>query len=245
MRAIGYIRVSTEDQAEHGVSLLHQAERIRSYCKYRGVELIEIIEDAGVSGGTNRARDGFMRLLNRVESGEGDAVILYSLDRLSRDMLTLLALERLLNECNVELHTVEGAVDTSTPDGFMSFAMKAFLGEMERRQIKHRTKAALGHKKHRGEVVGSIPYGYQRVGDSLEESAVEQAIIRYANELHLKGHTLAAIERNFKETGIKTRARKSWTPQQIKRLIQNYSPTRQTPTTKLATATRQFIEAIA
>ena len=55
-------------------------------------------------------------------------------------MLTLLAFERLLSEYDIELHTIEGQIDTSTPTGFMSYAMRAFVGEMERRQIKYRTK---------------------------------------------------------------------------------------------------------
>ena len=93
-------------------------------------------------------------------------------------MLTLLALERYLNEHDVELHTVEGQVDTSTPDGFMNFAMKAFLGEMERRQVKYRTKKALQHKKAHGEVVGAVPFGYRREGKDLVPDLNEQAIIK-------------------------------------------------------------------
>ena len=136
MKVIGYIRVSTEKQATEGVSLENQREQIEKYCRYRNFDLVGIIEDAGVSGGVNKARTGFISLLDRIETGEVKAVILYSLERLSRDMLTLLALERLLDEYDIELHTVDGQIDTSTPDGFMGFAMRSFLGEMERRQVK-------------------------------------------------------------------------------------------------------------
>ena len=152
MDAIGYIRVSTEEQAREGVSLDNQKARIESYCKYKRFDLRSTIEDAGISGGKNKARPGFIDLLDRIESGKARVVVIYSLERLSRDMLTLLALERLLDGNGVELHTVDGLVDTSTPDGWLNFAMKAFLGEMERRQVKHRTKKAMEFKNNEGSV---------------------------------------------------------------------------------------------
>ena len=73
----------------------------------KGFILIDMIEDAGISGGKNKSRPGFMVLLDKVESNGIDAMVLYSLERLSRDMLTLLALERFLDERDIELHTVE------------------------------------------------------------------------------------------------------------------------------------------
>ncbi len=245
MNGIGYTRVSTEGQAEKGVSLEHQAERIRAYCEYRGISLIAEIEDAGLSGGINRAREGFIDLLNRVEAGGIDVIVLYSLERLSRDMLTLLALERLLDEHNVELHTVDGQIDTSTPDGFMNFAMKAFLGEMERRQVKYRTRKAMEHKKAHGQVVGSIPYGYQRQGKDLIPNLSEQAIIRAVNSMYQDGRRLVDMVAHLNEQGKPTREGRPWTPQQIKRLIDGYQDTFKKSQTKVSLATRAFIEAIA
>ena len=126
MKAIGYVRVSTQEQAREGISLEVQEERITNYCNYKGYELTEVIKDEGISGGRNREREGFVNILNRVEQNGCDAIVLYSLERISRDMLTLLCLEKLLNEYNIELHSIEGEIDTSTPDGYMSFAMRAF-----------------------------------------------------------------------------------------------------------------------
>lgn len=244
MRAATYRRVSTEGQAEKGVSLANQAERMNAYALYKGFEVVAEIEDSGISGGVNKARDGFIALLDRVQAGDIDVIILYSLERLSRDMLTLLALERLLHEHDVELHTIEGQVDTSTPDGFMGFCMKAFLGEMERRQVKHRTRAAMQHKKSNGEVVGSIPYGYTREGDSLLPVVHEQSITKEVNELYQGGHRLVDICRTLNDQGKTTRGGKPWTPQQVKRLLDGYAPTFKKQTTKIGAAARQFIEAI-
>jgi len=222
MKAIGYIRVSTEDQAKEGISLDNQRKRIEDYCKYKGFELLEIIEDAGISGGKNKARPGFVKLLEKIESRDIDAIVLYSLERLSRDMLTLLTFERLVDEQDIQFHTVEGSIDTSTPDGWLNFAMKAFLGEMERRQTKYRTKKAMEFKRLHGAVVGSVPYGYQREGDKLIPDLNEQTVIKLVNTLYAQGGRLADICKTLAEKGIKTRSGKNFTPEQVKRIIGNY-----------------------
>ncbi|MBW2567705.1 MAG: recombinase family protein [Deltaproteobacteria bacterium] len=245
MKAVGYIRVSTEGQAKDGVSLDNQRKRIKTYCQYKDFELVEIIEDAGISGGINKARGGFINLLDRTEQRGLDVIILYSLERLSRDMLTLLALERLLDEYDVELHTIEGQIDTSTPDGFMSFAMRAFLGEMERRQVKYRTKKAMEHKKANGEVVGTIPFGCRREGKELIPDLNEQAIIDIVNELYERDTRLVDIVRSLNDQGKRTRTGKPWTPTQVKRLITDYQSCFRKSNTRISIATRKFIETIA
>jgi site-specific DNA recombinase len=245
MKAISYIRCSTEGQAVDGVSLEVQADAIRRYADYKGLTIVEEISDAGVSGGINKARQGFIALLDRIQAGDVQGIILYSLERLSRDMLTLLALERLLHEYDVQLHCLDGQLETASPEGFMNYCMRAFMGEMERRQVKHRTKRALQHKKSKGEVVGTVPFGFQREGDQLIPVTSEQAIIRQANELYQSGHRLVDITNQLNDSGRTTRAGKAWTPMQVKRLLTTYEETFKKGNTKIGQATRQFIEAIA
>lgn len=244
-RALGYVRVSTSLQASEGVSLDNQKDRIRTYCQYRGFDLIGIVEDAGISGGKNKARPGFIEVLDRIESGEAQGLVLYSLERLSRDMLTLLALERLLDEHDIELHTVEGEVNTSTPDGWLNFAMKAFLGEMERRQVKYRTKRAMEFKKAQGSIVGSVPYGFRRLQDRLEPDEQEQVTIALAKSLYGASCGLSAICRRLTEQGHMTRNGKPFTVEQVKRILPDYEKTFSHANTKLSQNIRGFIEAIA
>jgi len=245
MKALGYVRVSTEDQAREGVSLDAQRARITAYCQYRDFELSGIIEDAGISGGKNRAREGFIRLLDAVEADAVDVLVLFSLDRLSRDMLTLLALERLLNEHTIELHTIEGQITTATPDGFLAFAMKALLGEMERRQVKYRTRKALQHMKAAGQVCGKVAYGFRREGDRLEPAPEEQATIDRANGLYRKGRRLVEIVRTLNREGRRTRTGQPWKAEQTRRLLTGYRGTFKKTNTAFNTAARRFIEAIA
>ena len=245
MKVIGYQRVSTDEQAKEGVSLQNQRERIESYCNYKGYELVDVIEDAGISGGKNKTRPGFIELLDRIEKGDIGGIVLYSLERISRDMLTLLALERLLDEKDIELHTVEGQVSTATPDGWLAFAMKAFLGEMERRQVKYRTKKAMEYKKGQGAVVGSINYGYRREGDKLVEDEGEQTIARMINAMYQDNGRLVDICKALNARGIQTRKGKAFEHQQVKQIIKGYKNTFSKQNTKLAQNIRGFIEGIA
>ena len=245
MKVVGYVRVSTEGQAKEGVSIANQIERIKNYCNYKGYRLIEVIKDEGISGGKNKEREGFVKLLERLEENDFDAIVLYSLERISRDMLTLLCLEKLLDEYDVELHTVEGEIDTSTPDGFMGFAMRAFLGEMERRQIKYRTKRAMEYKKGKGEVVGQVPYGYKRDGDSLIPDQKEQELIRVVNRLYRGKKSLSFIVKRLAELGYQTRQEKSFRSQQVKRIIKDYEPVYSRDGSKAAEKIKEFIFSIA
>lgn len=243
MKAIGYIRVSTEEQV-NGVSLDNQEQRIKEYCEYKDFELTEMLRDEGITGSKNNGRDGFKKILDRVEANGIQAIIVYSLDRLSRDMLTLLAFERLLKEYSIQLHTLEGQIDTSSPDGFMSYAMRAFIGEMERRQVADRTHRAMQHKKNNGEVVGSIPYGYQRDGEVLIENSEEQRVKGLVNKLYQDDKKVSEIVRVLNGKGIKTRNGSEWAHTQVKRLVDAYE-TQYHRHSELGSSIKEFILNIA
>lgn len=244
-KAVGYLRVSTEKQASEGISLENQEEQIKRYCEWKSLQLVEILKDEGVSGGKNNGREGFSTILDRIESNGVEAIVVYSIDRLSRDMLTLLSFERLLSEYGIELHTIDGQIDTSTPQGFMDYAMRAFLGEMERRQVKDRTKKALQHKKHNGEVVGCIPYGWKRVGDMLVENPKEMKVRTLANTLyHHDGKTVAEIAQILNEQGYRTRTNREWTHKPVRRMIDDYERVYQKHS-KLGDTIKEFILEIA
>ncbi len=242
MRAIVYVRYSTHKQ-DSGLSIEQQIARCKEYAAFRNYEIAEIIEDAAISGGTTK-REGFGLLLKRLEEDNIDICLVYDLSRLSRDMLALLALERLFDELEVELHTVEGAIGTDSPENWMSFAMRAFLGEMERRTVKHRTKKAIGHLKEKGQVYSRTPYGYRREGKELIEIETEQKVIELIKRLYKNGKTLADIQRALKKKKILTRGGKDWVPSQVKRLIPDYEETHQRGGGKMLTALKAFLDAL-
>jgi len=244
--AVGYIRVSTTHQAQNGISLENQKKRIHDYCKYKGYELLEIIEDAGVSGGGNKNRNGFLTLLDKIEQNSFDVLILLSLERLSRDMVSLMLIEKFLSDHNTELHTIEGQIDTSSPDGFLSFAMKAFLSEMERRYVSQRTASAMGLKKSQGLVAGNVPFGFRRKenSDQLVEDKKEQIIIKLANKLYSKGYKLKDIVQELNGQGYTNRVGNKWVPVRVSALIKDYKGSFVKSKKKSSVIMRNYLELV-
>ncbi|MGB6864240.1 MAG: recombinase family protein, partial [Candidatus Aminicenantaceae bacterium] len=121
-KAIGYIRVSTEEQAREGISLEVQADRISALAKAKGWDLVEIIEDRGLSG-KNLERDGIKQIISKCKEGEADIVIVYKVDRLTRKQKDLWhLLEDVFDKHDVGFISVSESFDTTTATG------KAFLG---------------------------------------------------------------------------------------------------------------------
>ena len=89
--AIGYVRVSTQEQATEGVSLDAQRDRLRSYCASNAIRLIDIVGDEGISGSTVD-RPGLQAALYMIKRGRANTLIVVKLDRLSRSLRAVCAL---------------------------------------------------------------------------------------------------------------------------------------------------------
>src|SRR6266853_448600 len=113
MKTIGYVRVSTDKQADHGVSLEAQAEKIRAMAVVHNAELIDIIVDGGESA-KSLNRPGMARLLALVDAGEVKAVIIAKLDRLTRSVKDLCVLLERFERRGVALVSVAESLDTGS-----------------------------------------------------------------------------------------------------------------------------------
>ena len=160
-RAVGYVRVSTLEQAREGISLDAQEARIRAYAAAKDLDLAEVLRDEGLSG-KDLDRPGVQRLIAACQAGEVGAVIVAKLDRLSRRTRDLLNLvEDVFQAHNVALHSLHETVDTSCASGRFFLRIMGALAEMERELIGERTAAALAHKRALGERLGTTPLGYR------------------------------------------------------------------------------------
>jgi site-specific DNA recombinase len=136
---IGYIRVSTDEQVREGVSLENQEEKIRDYCKLKDFEIIEIIQDAGISA-KNLRRPGAQRVIGMAQEKIIDAVVVYKLDRMFRSTVDALETTKQFDKWNVSFHSIKEALDTKSAMGKFFFTLTAALAEMEREIIGERTK---------------------------------------------------------------------------------------------------------
>ena len=199
-RAIGYIRVSTAEQARSGLGLGAQSERIAAYAAMAGLELVDVIREEAVSGSVPLAeRPAGATLLERLRAGEARHLIALKLDRLFRDAGDCLGQTRTWDKAGVALHFLDmggQALNTASAMGRMFLTLSAAFAELERNVIGERTAAALAVKRQRGEKCGgAVPFGLTLGADgrTLVPVAREQAAIRMALKLETDGLSLRAI----------------------------------------------------
>src|ERR1022692_1496167 len=178
MKTVGYVRVSTDKQADRGVSLEAQAEKIRAMAVVHSVALAEIIVDGGESA-KSLNRPGMARLLAMVDAGEVRTVIIAKLDRLTRSVKDLCTLLERFERRGVALVSVAESLDTSSAAGRLVLNIMTAVSQWEREAIGERTRDAMRHKRSNGERVGNIPYGYRLAADGrhLEEDPTEQTAL--------------------------------------------------------------------
>lgn len=220
MKAIGYIRVSTSGQVEDGVSLDAQEAKVRSWADLNNAAEVVIFRDEGISGKRSDNRPGLQSALAMV--GKGDALVVYSLSRLSRSTKDALVLSEILLKKEADLVSLSEKIDTTSASGKMVFRLMAVLNEFERDQISDRTRFALAHKKAIGEKTGGdIPFGYYLDGGRLVEDDNEQKAIILIRDLRSKGYRLQAICWELEKEGYLTRrGNLKWQPKTVSRIIE-------------------------
>ena len=211
MKAIGYIRVSTEKQADFGVSLEAQEAKIRAMAVVQGADLAEAIVDAGESAKSLK-RPGMERLLSLVDAGAVDVVIIAKLDRLTRSVADLAELLKRFERRGVSLVSVADSLDTRSAAGRLVLNIMVSVSQWEREAIGERTRDAMSHKRAKGERVGTLPFGFCMAADGcrLEEEPAEQAILFRIRQLKAAGHTTRQIADELNRQGFTTRRGTAW-----------------------------------
>ena len=220
MKVIGYVRVSTEEQAREGVSLEAQKHRITAWTEALDGELLFIAEDAGISGKLIRNRDGLREAIEAACT-ERAALVIYSLSRLSRSTRDTLMLADKLDKAGADLVSLSERIDTTTATGKMVFRMLAVLNEFERDQISERTSAILQHKKAKGEVYSPIPYGFRREGKKLVIDQKEQRVISLIMNQRQESISLRKIARQLNNAGIPSKRGGCWYASTVRYILAN------------------------
>lgn len=153
VRIIGYVRVSTGEQADSGAGLQAQRQAIETACETRGFMLVDVIEDAGASGKT-LSRPGLDRALAHIKESHADGIMVSKLDRLSRSVVDFNNLLDKARKGGWKVIVLDADVDTTTPMGEAMANMVAVFAQLERRMIGQRTKDALAVKRAQGVVLG-------------------------------------------------------------------------------------------
>lgn len=229
MNVVGYIRVSTDAQAD-GLSPVTQESRIRDWCGAMGHELVAIHQDLGVSGSvTPRDRKGFSAAMKQIANCEADGIVALRFDRFTRTTKDLLVLAEEAQTEQFAICSVEQQLDTSTPMGQFVLTIFGAVAQLERQQVSERTLAAMAELRRQGRSPGRhTPFGKMtqdggtenRAGDKrpLVNNPREQEILTTLEDLTERGCGPTVIAKRFSELGYVTRSGGPWTRQSVSRL---------------------------
>src|SRR5271170_6651655 len=220
MRVAGYARVSTDRQADRGVSLDAQAEKIRAMAVVHSAELLEIIVDGGESA-KSLNRPGMARLLALVDAGEVQTVIIAKLDRLTRSVKDLCTLLERFTRRGVALVSVAESLDTGSVAGRLVLNIMTAVSQWEREAIGERTRDAMSHKRTNGERVGNIQFGYRLCADDkhVEPDPAEQSVLDEIGRLRRNGHTMRGIAAALNQRAFRTRRGSGWRLEHVARIL--------------------------
>ena len=218
-RAIAYLRVSTEKQADAGVSLEAQRAKVEAYAALYDLELVTVEVDAGASA-KSLDRPALARALAALEAGEAAALLVVKLDRLTRSVRDLGDLVELSNRQGWGLLSVSEQLDTRTAAGRMVLNILAAVSQWEREAIGERTAVAMAHMRANDEYTGGeAPYGWRLAEDgALEADPAEQAAIAVARDLRDAGLSLRKVGAALAARGVLPRTGRKWHPENVKRL---------------------------
>jgi len=220
MKVAAYLRVSTDEQAESGLSLSHQREKTTALASLHDWELVETVEDAGFSA-KNTNRQGLQRILSLVRSRKVEAVIVYKLDRLTRSQRDLLEMLNVLDRFKVGLVSVCEQLDTRSASGRFFVQMLGAIAEWESGVIGERTQAAMSQLRKNGKRFSRYaPYGwrYNGHGEMIPVSG-EQETLNVIHELSQRGFSLRKIVAELETLGRKPRNGKRWHPQVLSSIL--------------------------
>lgn len=199
--ARGYTRVSTTGQSEDGVSLETQKVRIKAYCEYRNLNLVEFYTDAGISAKDMENRPELQRLLKEVRKEE--FVIITDISRLSRNTKDAITILEDFKEKKISLVSLDIGLDFSTSAGTLVFTLLCSVAKMERENISRSVKVNLQRLSKEGKLRARPPFGYKFVSkeEDYEQVPEQQLVIEKIKTLFREDPCLSRIAERLNKDG--------------------------------------------
>ena len=221
MKAIGYIRVSTEEQVTDGVSLGNQAEKVKAFCIAKGWELIDIIRDEGKSA-KDLNRPGMQTVIDGCKQQRFDVIIVTKLDRLTRNVRDLgYLIQDVFEKTGTGFSSISDNFDTTTANGKLVLNILGSVAQWERDIIAERTRDALQYKKQNGEKYARVPFGYEDNDGELVPVKSELETIDFIKALRSKKVPMLQIANRLNDQGIPTKRGGKWFASTVKYLLTN------------------------
>ena len=214
-----YMRVSTEDQAREGFSLPEQKERLESFCKFKGYEIIDYYQDAGISAKTGNHRPEFERLKDNIKAKRINTIVALKLDRITRSIYDWENLMTFLDENDAYLDCVNDEINTTSANGKIISKLLMSVSQNEIERTSERTKVGLAGAIKCGHIPHIAPLGYKHEDKKLViDSATKDVIVRIF-DLYYNGYSYQKISNLFNEE--KVLGKDNWRDSTIQTILEN------------------------
>ncbi len=221
-----YVRVSTEEQAQHGFSVRAQIEKLTYYCeKIKNWVIFDIYIDEGISGKNIKERPSLIRMIDDIKNKKVNNVLVFKIDRLTRSTKDLIDLIELFNMFDCDFNSLNESIDTATATGRMFVKIIGIFAEFERENIVERVKLGIDRKVKEGYTLSTsvAPYGYNR--PKGEKTLIikndESIIVKKIFDLFLKNVSIEEIVNYLIFNNIKTKKNRKWTYKTVKLILTN------------------------
>ena len=214
-----YMRVSTEDQVREGFSLPEQKERLEAYCKFKGYEIIDYYQDAGISAKTGNYRPEFERLKADIKSKKINTIISLKLDRFTRSIYDWEELITFLDENDAYIDCVNDDINTTTANGKMISRLLVSVSQNEIERTSERTKIGLAGAIKQGHIPHIAPLGYKHENKTLVVDYSTKDVVVRIFDLYYNGYSYQKISTLFNEE--KVLGKNNWRDSTIQNILQN------------------------
>jgi site-specific DNA recombinase len=216
-----YARVSTEEQAKEGFSITAQLQTLRQYAQIYNWEVVDEYVDEGISGKSVKGRPEMKRLMKDVENERFDAVIVWKISRLSRNMLDTLTILDKFEKNNVKFVSYSENFDTSSPIGRLVLQIMASIAEMERNTLSENVKLGMKQRALEGLWNGGVIFGYDIVKKQLVINDNEAELVQLIYQMYADGKGLRAISNHLNKSGYKTKRNKHFSINGVAQILDN------------------------
>ena len=214
-----YMRVSTEDQARDGFSLPEQRERLETFCRFKGYEIIDYYQDAGISAKTGNIRPEFERLKEDIKSKKINTIISLKLDRITRSIYDWENLITFLDENKAYIDCANDEVNTTTANGKMISRLLMSVSQNEIERTSERTKVGLAGAIKQGHIPSKAPLGYKHENKKLVIDYSTKDIVVRIFDLYYNGYSYQKISNLFNEE--KVLGKDNWRDSTIVGILEN------------------------
>ena len=225
MKAVAYLRVSTEAQADEGYGLDAQRAAIKAWARAGRHRVVAWLADEGVSGSNGvESREALPEALAQIEDAKAGALVVARLDRLARNLTVQEGILARVWSMDASIHAADlGEIARDDPDDPMRTALRQMVGvfaQLERGMIAARLRAGRRQKAAQGGYAyGAPPFGWRADDGELVPIDAEQSTIARIKELRTEGASLRAIAATLEAEGRPTRRGGHWQPTVLAKIL--------------------------